>query len=106
MDGDHFQPSGFGVGGAVTLAAGMAAATLAIGNNLAEVFAQAADDRDASRVNSAFADLLQVNSDLKESLEKERAANAAMFKQFSSILAVAMKQHRQLDALRAAGLVA
>jgi Lon protease-like protein len=106
MDGDHCAPSGFGLGATAAIACGVAALAMATHNNIAEVFAQAADDRDADRVNQAFADLLDINADLKDSLEKERGANAALLTQFSEILGVAMKQHQQLAQLRATGLIA
>ncbi|WP_159011779.1 hypothetical protein [Bradyrhizobium sp. S69] len=106
MNGDHFKPSGFGVGATASLAVAIGAALVSAGNNVADVVAEYNDADDGwDRINAAMNGLLEKNAQQEHALSQQQAAFATLMAQFKTVVELALRQSKQLDALREAGLI-
>jgi hypothetical protein len=105
MDGDHFQPSGFGVGAAASLAVGIGAAMISAGNNVADVVAEYKEAEGWDRINATLVSLNEHNANLRRLNEESTVAFANLMAQFHAVASLALQQSKQLDALRARGLI-
>jgi hypothetical protein len=101
VDNGEFDPHGFGVGAAASLAVGLGAVLLAAGNNVAEIMAEQHDADAAIRVNDGMRNLVAINESLAAALTEERGAYASLMAQFMAVAKVAQQQQEQLTRLRA-----
>jgi formiminotetrahydrofolate cyclodeaminase len=106
MNGDHFRPSGFGVGAAVSLAVAISGAMIAAGNNVADVIEDNSDAQRWARINAGMRKVMEINAEQEAIIKKDDEAFAALMAQFYRVTALAHAQAEQLDQLRQAGLIA
>jgi hypothetical protein len=105
VDGDHFQPSGFGVGLAATVGVGFVAAALQAGNNVAQVMREHREADAWDRINATVQDLLDENLRLRAQIAEWAVALETIGVQFKVMTDLAVSQAEQLSALRAAGVI-
>jgi hypothetical protein len=105
VDGDHFQPSGFGVGLAATVGVGLVAAALQTGNNVAEVMREAREQDGWDRINETMQGLVEENASLRRKTAEWAATVETIGAQFKIVADLAMKQAGMLKALRDRGVV-
>jgi hypothetical protein len=105
VDGDHFEPSGFGVGLAATVGVGFVAAALQAGNNVAQVVREHREQDGWDRINETVQGLLEHNAGLQRQLTDYAAAMETIGAQYQIMVDLAVKQADQLKALRARGVV-
>jgi hypothetical protein len=105
MDGDHFEPSGFGVGLAATVGVGLVAAALQAGNNVAEVMHEHREQDGWDRINAAMQGLVEENASLRRNTAEWAATVEMIGAQFKIVADLAVKQAVQLKALRDRGVV-
>jgi hypothetical protein len=105
VDGDHFQPSGFGVGLAATVGVGFVAAALQAGNNVAAVVGEHRAQDGWDRINETMQGLVEENARLVLQTAEWAAALETIGAQFKIIADLAVKQAGQLKALRDRGFV-
>jgi hypothetical protein len=105
VDGDHFEPSGFGVGLAATVGVGFVAAALQAGNNVAEVMREHREADAWDRINETMAHLVEENASLRRKTAEWAAALETIGAQFKVMTDLAVSQATQLQALRDAGVI-
>jgi hypothetical protein len=105
VDGDHFNPHGFGVGLAATVGVGFAAAALQVGNNVAEVVAEHREADAWDSINETVQHLLDENLRLRAQITEWAVAIETIGVQFKVMTDLAVSQGTQLQALREAGVI-
>lgn len=105
MDGDHFEPSGFGVGLAATVGVGFVVAALQAGNNVAAVMREHREGDAWDRINATMAELLEYNTNLQGQLTQYAKAMEVIAAAHQRMVDLAVKQAGQLKKLRDRGVV-
>jgi hypothetical protein len=105
VDGDHFDPHGFCVGAAATVAAGFVGAALAAGNNVAEVMANYRAEEGWDRINETMRGLLEENAELQLRLTGYAKACDTIAAQYKVMVDLAVCQAEKLATLRKRGVV-
>jgi hypothetical protein len=100
VDNGEFDPHGFGVGAAASLAVGLGVAMVAAGNNVAAVMEEAAEVDYGRRVDEGFRNLIAINESLAAGLAQKDAAYESLLKQFKLVAKLALAQQEQLTHLR------
>jgi hypothetical protein len=105
VDGDHFEPSGFGIGLAASVGVGFAAAALQARNNVAEVMREHREQDGWDRINETVQHLLDENLRLRAQISEWSVAIETIGVQFQVMTDLAVSQADQLQALRDAGVI-
>jgi hypothetical protein len=105
MDGDHFQPSGFGLLPTVALAAATAGTMQSIVDNISDLAQETRTAHEWDRVNEAMRDLVTHNAELARRIEDNAKAYDLIFEQYKVLADLAVQQAGQLQALRERGVV-
>jgi hypothetical protein len=105
MDGDHFQPNGFGLLPTVALAAATAGTMQSIVDNISNLAAETRTEHEWYRVNEAMRDLVAHNAELAYRVDDMGKAYDLIFSQYQVLADLAVQQAGQLQALRERGVV-
>lgn len=105
MDGDHFNPHGFGLLPTVALAAATAVTAQSIADNLATAVEEYRNADNWDRINQTVTELLQENARLQLQTADWAAALETIGQQFKVMSDLAVRQATQLKALRDAGII-
>jgi uncharacterized alpha-E superfamily protein len=105
VDGDHFEPNGFGVGLAATVGVGFVAAALQAGNNVAQVMREHREQEGWDRINETMQGLVEENASLRRKTAEWAATVTTIGAQFKVVADLAVSQAQKLKALRDRGVV-
>jgi hypothetical protein len=105
MDGDHFQPSGFGLLPTVAVAAVATATGKQIVDNLSNMIADNREQGGWDRIDATMKSLMADNEMLRLRMADHIAAFDAITAQYNLIAELAIAQATQLKELRDAGII-
>lgn len=96
MDGDHFNPSGFGVAPAAALGVALGAAIISAGHNVANVIAEHREADAADRVNASMSNMLATHDELAVVFRQQAETIDSMAANIEWLAALCERQAAQL----------
>ena len=96
MDGDHFNPSGFGVAPVAALSVVLGAAIICAGHNVRDVIAEHREADAADRVNNSMKNMLAAHDEMAATVRQQRETIDSMAVNIELLAAIVEQQAAEL----------